>query len=379
MRWGKRTDLVVHGEDPFNAEPPRAALADETVTSLDAFYVRNHGPIPEIDRSLWRLRVDGLVDGELELSLEQLKARFAEHELAATLQCAGNRRIGFLSVRDVPGEAPWGPCATGTAVWSGARLADVLAAAGMHDDAEHVAFLGADVSEEPDPAQPFGASIPRPKAIAAETLLAWSMNGEALPVVHGAPVRLVVPGYIGARSVKWVERITAQSEPSDNFFQAESYRLLAAEADPDAIAPGEGVALGAVAVNADILSPDEGATVATGPLRVSGYAFAGDDRGVVRVDVSTDGGRSWRQADLLDQRSPWSWRLWATEVDVAAETTDVVARAWDSAAAAQPESAAHLWNPKGYVNNAWARVSVSPDRSAARADRTTSPGRRDTA
>ena len=379
MRWGKRTDLVVHGEDPFNAEPPRAALADEQVTSLDAFYVRNHGPVPEIEPSSWRLRVDGLVKDELELSLEGLRSRFAHYEMAATLQCAGNRRIGFLSVRDVPGEAPWGPCATGTAVWSGARLADVLAAAGIREDAEHVAFLGADVSEEPEPPQPFGASIPRDKATADEVLLAWGMNGEVLPAVHGAPLRLVVPGYIGARSVKWLERITAQAAPSDNFFQAETYRLLPAEADPDAIEPGEGVALGAVAVNADILSPDEAATVPTGPLRVSGYAFAGDDRGVVRVDVSTDGGRSWRQADLLDQRSPWSWRLWAAEVEVAVETTDIVARAWDSAAAAQPETAAHLWNPKGYVNNAWARVSVNPDRSAVRGDRTTSPDRRDTA
>ena len=139
------------------------------------------------------------------------------------------------------------------------------------------------------------------------------------------------------------------------------------------------MALGAVAVNADILSPGERATVAPGPLRVSGYALAGDDRRIVRVDVSTDGGRTWCQADLAGQPSPWTWRLWEAEVDVAGGTTEIVARAWDSAAAAQPESAAHLWNPKGYVNNAWARVSVSPDRSAARGDRTTSPGRRDRA
>ena len=372
MSRGKRADLVVHGEDPFNAEPPRAALAAESVTSLDAFYVRNHGPVPELDPSAWRLRVDGLVERELELSLAELRSQFTRHEVAATLQCAGNRRAGFLSFRDIPGEAPWGPGATGTAAWSGVRLTDVLTAAGIHASAEHVAFRGADVSEEPDPPQAFGASIPRSKATADEVLLAWGMNGEPLPKVHGAPVRLVVPGYVGARSVKWLERITAQADPSENFFQAESYRLLPAEADPDAIAPGDGVALGAVAVNADILSPDEGATVAAGPLPVSGYAFAGDDRRIVRVDVSTDGGRSWRQADLLDQQGPWTWRLWESEVNVAAPTTEIVARAWDSAAAAQPESAAHLWNPKGYVNNAWARVSVSVDRPAAGGARPTS-------
>jgi len=376
MNWGKRADMVVHGDDPFNAEPPRAVLAGKSLTSLDAFYVRNHGPVPELDASAWRLRVDGLVEGELELSLGELRSRFVQHEVVATLQCAGNRRAGFLSVRDIPGEAPWGPGATGTAVWSGVRLTDVLAGAGLRESAEHVAFLGADVSEEPDPPQAFGASIPRHKATADEVMLAWAINGEPLPAVHGAPVRLVVPGYVGARSVKWLERITAQAEPSANFFQAETYRLLPAEAEPDAIAPGDGVALGAVAVNADILAPDDGATVAPGPARVSGYAFAGDDRRIVRVDVSTDGGWSWRQADLLDQQGPWTWRLWEAEVEVAAETAEIVARAWDSAAAAQPESAAHLWNPKGYVNNAWARVAVSADRRAAGGVRTTSPGRR---
>lgn len=379
MPWGKRADLIIHGDSPLNAEPPRAVLADEAITPLEAFYVRNHGPVPVLDPSTWRLRVDGLVERELEFSLDELRSRFARHEIAATLQCAGNRRVGFVSVRDIPGETPWGPGATGTALWSGVRLADLLAAAGLHEKAEHVAFLGADVSEEPEPPQAFGASIPRHKATAEEVLVAWGMNGEPLPAVHGAPVRLVVPGYIAARSVKWLERITAQAEPSDNFFQAETYRLLPAEADPDAIAPGEGVPLGAVAVNADILSPDDGATVAPGPLRVSGYAFAGDDRRIVRVDVSTDGGSSWRQTDLLDQRNAWTWRLWETEVDVSAGTTGIFARAWDSAAAAQPESAASLWNPKGYVNNAWARVSITADRPAAGAARTTSPGRRDTA
>ncbi len=376
VRWGKRTDLVVHADDPFNAEPPRDALAEEEITSLDAFYVRNHGPVPELEPSTWRLRVDGLVERELELSLAELRSRFAPHEVAATLQCAGNRRAGFLTARDIPGEAPWGPGATGTAVWSGVRLTDVLTAAGIQANAEHVAFLGADVSEEPDPPQAFGASLSRHKATADEVLLAWGMNGEPLPRVHGAPLRLIVPGYVAARSVKWLERITAQAEPSDNFFQAESYRLLPAEADPDAIAPGDGVALGAVAVNADILSPDEGATVVPGPLLVSGYAFAGDDRRIVRVDVSTDGGRTWRQADLVDRQGPWTWRRWETEVDAAAPATEIVARAWDSAAAAQPESAAHLWNPKGYVNNAWARVTVSADCPTAGGARTTSPGRR---
>jgi len=350
--------MTVHRYDPFNAEPSRAALAKASITANEAFYVRNHGPAPQVDPASWRLRVDGLVERDLELSLKELGTHFAEHEVVATLQCAGNRRRGLIDVRDIPGEEPWGPGATGTAVWCGARLCDVLAAAGLDDDAHHVAFLGADVSEEAKPPQAFGASIPRHKAMAAEVLLASNMNGRPLPRVHGAPVRVVAPGYIGARSVKWLERITARSGPSDNYFQTQSYRLLPPEADPDSLAPGEGVALGAIAVNSDILVPDDGAHVPAGRLAVAGYALAGDDRSIVRVDVSIDDGGSWRQAELLDQPSAWSWRRWETDVEVRPGPVEIVARAWDSAAAVQPEDPAQLWNPKGYVNNAWARVGV---------------------
>jgi sulfite oxidase len=169
----------------------------------------------------------------------------------------------------------------------------------------------------------------------------------------------VVPGYIGARSVKWLRRITARAAPSENFFQAQTYRLLPADADPDAGQRGEGVALGAVAVNADFLTPDDGAEVPAGPLEVQGYAFAGDDRHIIRVDVSNDGGRAWHQAELLDGPSRWAWRRWRATVDVSAGEIEIVARAWDSAAAAQPEDPAHLWNPKGYVNNSWARLRLS--------------------
>ena len=114
MSWGKRADMTVHGDEPFNAEPSRAALADSAVTPAEAFYVRNHGAVPEIDPASWRLRVDGLVEHELELMLDELKERFVEHEVTATLQCAGNRRVGFLEVRDIPGRRRGGRGPPGT-------------------------------------------------------------------------------------------------------------------------------------------------------------------------------------------------------------------------------------------------------------------------
>jgi sulfite oxidase len=369
MAWGMRDDMIVHTAEPLNAETTRAALAQAELTPADAFYVRNHGPVPEVAPEAWRLRVGGLVSDPLELSLDGLRDGFARHEVAAVMQCAGNRRAGLMAIRDIPGQEPWGPGATGNARWAGARLADVLAAAGLGSGARHVAFVAPDVSPLASPAQPFGASIPVHKAMSEEVLLAWEMNGQPLPAVHGGPVRVVVPGYIGARSVKWVGQVSAQDQPSDNYFQATAYRLLPAQADPDSAGPAAGFALGAIAVNADILLPAQGAAVHGPAVTVAGYAVAGDDRRITRVDVSRDGGRTWCQASLGDELSPWSWRRWQAVLRLPPGPAEVTARAWDSAANVQPESAAQMWNPEGYINNAWAHIRFTVNGAAARAAR----------
>lgn len=356
--WGKRGDMLEHELDPYNAEPPLGALAGRPLTALDTFYSRNHGPIPDLDPAAWRLRVDGLVDHELELSLPDLHAGFAERTLTVTLQCAGNRRAGLIDVRDIPGEDPWRGGATSTATWTGVALADVLAAAGPRAGAEHVCFTAPDISELADPPQPYGGSVPVAKATSPEVLLAWAMNDVELPRAHGAPLRVVVPGWIGARSVKWLTGITASTRPSDNYFQATAYRLLPAEADPASAGPGEGLSLGPVALNCEVLSPADGQSVAPGPTTITGYAFAGQDRAVARLDVSADSGRSWMQADLDPPAGPWSWQHWQVLVELTAGTVEVVARAWDTTGALQPEHAADLWNPKGYVNNSWARARL---------------------
>jgi len=305
------------------------------------------------------LRIGGIVERALELSLADLKDRFTLHEVIATLQCAGNRRAGLMAYRDIPGQHPWGPGATSTARWVGVRLVDVLAEAGLEPEATDIVFDAPDIALEADPPQPYGGSIPVAKAMAPEVLLAWQMNGEALTIAHGAPVRIVVSGHIGARSVKWVERITAQDHPSRNFFQQRAYRLLPADTDTDRVRPGDGVSLGPVALNSEILIPDDGDELPTGPSTVTGYAFAGDDRDVVRVDVTVDGGATWVQADLDTRLSPWAWRFWHARVDLPPGQVQITARAWDSTAAVQPEHPATVWNPKGYINNSWPTVTIT--------------------
>ncbi len=354
IRYGKR-DLIVHEDEPFNAETRPEALAEASVTATEAFYVRGHGPVPEVDPAAFHLRVEGEVERPLALSLTTLREAFREREVTATLQCAGNRRIGLMAYRDVPGESPWGPGATGTATWTGVALADVLALAGPRRGAAHVGFEGVDLCPETPADERFGGSIPLGKACRPEVLLAWGMNGEALPPVHGAPLRVVVPGYIGARSVKWVERIEVRTTPWPGHFQHVAYRLLPEDGRPG---PGAGMPLGLVALNADVLSPADGATVPAGAVEVRGYAFAGGERHVARVDVSLDGGSVWAQAELLDDLGPWAWRHWRIALDLPPGEHEVLVRAWDSSAATQPEDERALWNPKGYVNNARPRIRV---------------------
>lgn len=362
----KSAAMVVHEDDPYNAESPPTALA-ERVTPTELFYSRNHGPVPDLDPDDWRLEIGGRVARPLSLTLDQLQARFQVHRVTATLQCAGNHRAGLIAVRDIPGEAPWGDGAVGTATWTGARLSDVLTAAGAGDGPGlHVAFDAPDISPLADPPQPFGGSIPAERSRRGDVLLAWAMNDEPLPRLHGGPVRVVVPGYIGARSVKWVTGVTVQDQPSANYFQATAYRLVPPDADP--AQPGAGISLGAFAVTSAITEPRAGDVVAAAPLTVRGYAVAGDGRQVARVDLSADGGRSWQQAALDTDPEPGVWRLWHAAVDLSGgggSDVELVARAWDDTAAVQPDSAADLWNPKGYANNARPRTRVTVAASGA--------------
>ena len=358
--WGKRDDMIVRGKLPFNAEPPASALAANVITPVDTFYARNHGPFPDIAPGDWRLTVGGLVDTPLELTYHDLTTKFAQYSVVATLACAGNRRAELIRVHPIPGKDPWEHGAISTAEWHGARLVDVLAEAGVHREEElHVEFLAPDVAQEARPVQSFGSSIPLNKAMSEEVLLAWQMNGQPLPRAHGGPVRVVVPGYIGARSVKWVTTITVQPAPSENYFQAIDYRMLPPEADADTVAEGEGISFTSLPLNCDVLVPTDGDHLAAGPLTIRGWALAGDGHSIGRVDVSFDGGDKWRQAELHPAPGRWAWWTWSLTVDVEAGPLTITARAWKDTGVTQPESPAQLWNPRGYGNNSYAHIELS--------------------
>jgi sulfite oxidase len=266
--------------------------------------------------------------------------------VAATIVCAGNRRAELAAARPIPGETAWGAGAIGNAVWTGVRLRDVLERAGVGGNAAHVAFQAYDRTPE---APHFGASIPLAKALAPEVLLAHSMNGGRLPGEHGAPLRVVVPGYIGARSVKWIARATVQEQPSTNYFQARAYRLLPSESDES------GFPLGELAVNSMLCRSHVSGSTA----HVEGCAFTGGGRTIERVEVSVDRGATWTTATFTTPADRWSWRFWKADVQLAPGRNEAAVRAWDSAANTQPEDPAKLWNPKGYVCNAWHRTVLT--------------------
>ena len=355
--FGKHPETLVRQERPFNAGPPPARLRASFLTAVEDFFVRNHGDVPEVDVAAFRLTVGGAVERPLELALGEL-ARFPRREVTATLQCAGNRRQELIERRPIPNELPWGGEALSTARWAGVALADLLAAARPAAGARHVALAGLDETERHGHRFRFGGSIPLDKARAPEVLLATEMNGAPLPAVHGAPLRLVVPGWIGARSVKWLARITLQDEPSDNYFQRVAYRLFPAQVDAGNVVWEEGAMLGELPVNSQITRPLPGARLAPGRVRVEGVALAGGGRQVIRVEVSADGGRSWTLARCSAPGESWAWRLWECELELAAGRHELAVRAWDAAAQSQPADLEQVWNFKGYVNNAWHRVPV---------------------
>jgi sulfane dehydrogenase subunit SoxC len=322
------------------------------VTPAGLHYILTHYDIPEVEPTRWRLRVTGCVRRELELSLPDLEAR-PTVRLPVTMECAGNGRA-FLAPRVA--SQPWLHEAVGTAEWGGTPLVRVLEEAGLADDAEEIVFTGLDRGVESEVDQSFERSLPVAEALRDEVLLAWEMNGGPLPPQHGFPLRLVVPGWYGMASVKWLERITVLDRPFDGYQQLRGYRLRQAEDE-------EGEPLSRMLPRALMIPPGipEFPTrerfIDLAPCRIEGRAWSGWAP-ITRVEVSTDRGASWTDAEVVAQSTPWSWAAWSLLWEPSSPGRyELACRASDAEGNGQPDEA--RWNVGGYANNAVQRVEIT--------------------
>lgn len=365
--------LRVNSQKPFNAEPPTQILTENFITPSAFFFKRNHLPVPQVDPSTYQLEIRGLPGGTVSLSLEDLKSRFPKHTVTATLQCAGNRRSEMNQVKLVKG-LNWGIAAISNATWAGPRLRDVLLYAGYKSrgKAQHVHFEGLDKDVT---GTTYGASIPLGKALSEEgdVILAYEMNGEDLPADHGFPVRVVVPGVVGARNVKWLGKIVLSEVESSSHWQQNDYKGFSPGTDWDTVDFKSAPAIQELPVQSAITWPPEGAVLdhSLGEVTVKGYAWSGGGREIVRVDVSLDGGKTWQVAKLqggegeaLDPSPPpgraWAWKLWELSAPLpnGTQEMEIICKAVDSSYNVQPDSVAPIWNLRGVLSNAWHRVKV---------------------
>ena len=333
--------LVVHRAHPLNCETPLPELVGGVVMPTARFYVRNNFPIPNLDAADYRLRVSGLVDRPLTLSLRELHNMRSQSEVV-TLECAGNGRTQFDP--PVPGER-WHFGAVSTAEWTGVPLADILDRAGVRSSAREIRFRGADGGEVDNRRGPihFERSLTVDEARNADAILAYTMNGEPLPTQHGFPLRLVVPGWYGVASVKWLTEIEVTDRPFEGHYQTEKYVYYWTR---DGREVREPVTL--QRVRALITEPAPGQEAAPGELVVRGLAWSGAAP-IAKVEVSVNGG-DWREARLVGERKRHSWQWWEliARFDQPGDVT-LRARATDLAGRTQPDRAE--WNKLGYGNN----------------------------
>jgi sulfite oxidase len=358
--WAEEPNVYIPGEDGmivrsarfFDLEMPPEFL-DSWITPVPHFFVRNHMHEPSsMDRESWRLSVGGEVEKALTLSLKDLE-RLPAYTVTNTLECAGNGRA-FQQPR-VPG-IQWQKGAVGNARFSGPRLREVLQLAGVRPTGKHVMFQGQD--EVPGKVPPFIRSIPIEKALDGDTLIAIKMNGATLPKHHGFPARALVPGWIGAASCKWLSEIKVLEQEFDGNFMKPGYRLPNHPLKPgEPLEVNDSHVVTSLNVKSVISLPLEGATVKSRTQQVHGAAWAGE-ADIVKVEISTDQGASWQEAQLGREQAKYAWRLWSHVWKVAKSGNyTIMSRATDNQGRVQPATAD--WNPSGYLYNAIDQVKVN--------------------
>ena len=333
--------LITRQSQPRNLESPFWALSGP-ITPNHRFYVRSHFPeVPALDPATWTLTVEGAVERPCAIGYDELTA-MPSRDVTATLECAGNGRV-FL--KPPAKGVQWERGAVSTAVWTGVPLRDLLERAGVRPGAVEVVLEGADrgkLSEEPkSPGEiSFARSLPLERATAreADVLLAWRMNGETLTPAHGFPLRAVVPGWYAMASVKWLTRLAVVDRPFAGFFQTVDYSYWERGGGEDGLPP-QMRPITDLDVKAQIARPAPGESLPRGTeFRVFGAAGGGGGAPVEKVEVSADGGQTWREARLLGEATPNAWRLWEFPWRTPDEpgAHSLVARATDARGNAQP-------------------------------------------
>ncbi|VDN05014.1 unnamed protein product [Thelazia callipaeda] len=369
--------LIVNSEKPFNAETPVELIMDSFFTPNDLFYVRNHMPVPNIDARKHLLTIEGVsVKHPLVLSVDDLKRKFTRVAVNSALQCAGNRRSEMGKVKKVQG-LNWKSTAIGNAKWAGVRLRDVVIAAGVSPTdtrIKHVILRGADADNE---GNHYEASILFEKAMKDEVIIAYEMNGEDIPRDHGYPIRLIAPGLVGARQVKFLSAIILSEEESKSHWQAKDYRGLPPFIDAQShqndfqLPPS----IQELPVQSAFCYPNSPMTIpryswyllplVSGQFDVMGYAWSGGGRGIIRVEVSVDGGETWQAAELIqdpdqDIDHMWSWTLFKSTVKIPdnVKRLDLICKATDRSYNTQPDTVRGIWNIRGFINNAWHHIPI---------------------
>jgi DMSO/TMAO reductase YedYZ molybdopterin-dependent catalytic subunit len=348
--------MIVHNTRPINGEFP-AHLLDDDVTPTARHFVRNNGLVSgramKQDAQGWKMTVDGEVHTPLELTLDDLM-KMPAVTMPALIECGGNGR-GLFEPK-VRGNQ-WGQGAVACSEWTGARLRDVLQRAGLKPSAVYTGHYGDDPPI--GKAEPFSRGIPIDKAMEEHTLVAYRMNGKPLDPLNGFPVRLVVPGWIGSCSQKWLTRVWVRDKIHDaDKMMGYSYRVPAYPVVPGNIPPKEDMVIAtAWIIKSMITAPAASATVRAGdPVPVRGHAWAGERR-VARVRVSTDYGETWAEATLKPDPSKYAWARWETAVRLPGKGYhEIWAQAVDDQGDAQPLR--QPWNPRGYLGNVVHRVGV---------------------
>ena len=342
--------LIVRSLRPEDLETP-VGLLNTYLTPKELFYVRHHAYAPTVNAGDWKLTIDGEVEKPYTLTLDELK-KLPKATVTVTLECAGNGRSFYEP--SVPG-IQWERGAVGTARFTGARLADVLKKAGVKTTGQYVLLDGADkpVGKQPK----FQRNVPMAKAMHVDTVLAYEMNGEPLPALHGFPLRAVVSGWEGAYAVKWLNHVTVIAQEHDGFFVKTAYRYPNRRVAPgEAVAPADMEPVKGLVVKSLIHTPLEGAKFKPGVVKMAGFAWAGESF-ITKVEVSMDNGASWKLAKLGKEKERYAWQGFEAEFNITAPGSYLLmARATDDKGNVQP--VAPQWNPSGYLWNVIEKVRV---------------------